>query len=274
MGVTAVQAWRDDHFRRTVRRHVASPEISSHKKYGSTFRYMYDRPREADYRHVVVTRNWYDALISGYLYHKSGKECWLDWFGRPNHKGWLLKNKEEDWERRLLHPTFLDMNTTFYRSFNMTWNPGKRRDLCQYLIDEPEEMGLQVYIAWAMDMYMYPLLDFQRRRQEQEIQNGRNRTRYVCFEQFTHPDTKSDVFHDMAHWIFPDRNVTFTMWSALPHTEKRRADHASDQNPELRGRMQEMIRKLDAKVFGGAINNGNAQFGCGLKASAQLSNSN
>lgn len=29
---------------------------------------------DVDYRHVITTRNWYDAFISGYLYHKSGRE--------------------------------------------------------------------------------------------------------------------------------------------------------------------------------------------------------
>ena len=30
-----------------------------------------------DYRDVIVTRNIYESIISGYLYHKQGKECYL-----------------------------------------------------------------------------------------------------------------------------------------------------------------------------------------------------
>ena len=48
---------------------------------GKLFEDEYRFPFTGDYRHVVVTRNWYDAIISGYLYHKSCKERWLDWFG-------------------------------------------------------------------------------------------------------------------------------------------------------------------------------------------------
>jgi hypothetical protein len=117
-----------------------------------------------------------------------------------------------------------------------------------------------------MDLYLYPLLDFQQRRQEQEKQIGRNRTKYVCYEQFTNPNTQSDVYHDMSQWLLPDRNLTFNrLKTTSAATEKRRTDHASDTDPKLRERMHAMMRKLDTDVFGGAIASSNAQFGCGPK---------
>ena len=36
-----------------------------------------------DYRDVIVTRNIYESIASGYLYHKTGKECWLSSHGLP-----------------------------------------------------------------------------------------------------------------------------------------------------------------------------------------------
>ncbi|KAK1745316.1 hypothetical protein QTG54_004607 [Skeletonema marinoi] len=44
---------------------------------------------EQDYRTVFVTRNWYDTIISGYLYHQSGRECWLSSGGKGGASGWL-----------------------------------------------------------------------------------------------------------------------------------------------------------------------------------------
>jgi hypothetical protein len=181
----------------------------------------------------------------------------------------LLQNEHEDWEQRLLHPQPVSIQNNlfyYYRSFNMSWNPGNERDLCRYLNDETEEMGLRVYIAWAMDIYMYPLLDFQKRRRQQETQNGRNLTKYVCFEQFTNPGTQSGVFHDMAHWLFPNRNVTFNMSKTSAVTaDKQQTDHASNQDHQLRERMLALIRKLDTEIFARAIEKGNSQFGCGSK---------
>jgi hypothetical protein len=263
MGMMAVRSWRKELLSPMLVRNLPAPEITSHTDLGTGFRILKDKPiKEGDYRHVVVTRNWYDALISGYLYHKSGKECWLDWFGRANFSGWLLQ--EEDWEQSLLSPS-TDKNMTFYRSFNMTWNPGNGRLLCQYLIDESEEMGLKVYTAWAMDLYLYPLLDFQQRRQEQEKQIGRNRTKYVCYEQFTNPSTQSGVYHDIAQWLLLDRNLTLKHVITPAVKEKERADHTSSKDHALRERLHAILRKLDKDVFGNAIELGNAQFGCGSK---------
>ena len=36
-----------------------------------------------DYRHVGIVRNVFAALVSGYLYHRSGHECWLSPNGKP-----------------------------------------------------------------------------------------------------------------------------------------------------------------------------------------------
>lgn len=259
MGVTAVQSLKDLYFLRQMRRSVQTPEITSHGRYGSLFRMMYESPQHVDdYRQVVVTRNWYDSIISGYLYHRSGKECWLDWFGQPNHTGWLLRNQQEDWERRLLRPS-----DNAIAQLNITWNPGNGRDLCRYLADEPVAMGLRVYMAWAMTMYMNPLLEFRKARQEREEQNGWNRTKYVCYEELTDTNMHSDVFHGMAHWLFPDRNVTFNMTTTARGTDSRQAGHATDQDPQLRSRLRRMIKQIDAEVFGKAIEQGNAYFRCG-----------
>ena len=51
---------------------------------------------ERDYRTVFVTRNWYDTIISGYLYHQSGRECWLSSGGKSGVTGWLQNFNWED----------------------------------------------------------------------------------------------------------------------------------------------------------------------------------
>eukprot|EP00592_Proboscia_alata_P008577 CAMPEP_0194353274 /NCGR_PEP_ID=MMETSP0174-20130528/1601_1 /TAXON_ID=216777 /ORGANISM="Proboscia alata, Strain PI-D3" /LENGTH=412 /DNA_ID=CAMNT_0039121733 /DNA_START=436 /DNA_END=1674 /DNA_ORIENTATION=+ len=45
-----------------------------------------DHSSHSDYRFIIPVRNWYDALISGYNYHKTGRECWLNYAGRPYRK--------------------------------------------------------------------------------------------------------------------------------------------------------------------------------------------
>ena len=33
-----------------------------------------------NFREVLITRNWWEAIVSGYLYHKDGRECWKNAF--------------------------------------------------------------------------------------------------------------------------------------------------------------------------------------------------
>lgn len=51
---------------------------------------------ERDFRTVFWQRNLYSTFISGYLYHKSGHECWVDNYGRPYKNGYQDKNRTGD----------------------------------------------------------------------------------------------------------------------------------------------------------------------------------
>lgn len=52
-----------------------------------------------DYRHVLVKRNWFDAIVSGgYLYHKAGLERWIDYQGNDRER----TNRINDWDLQLM----------------------------------------------------------------------------------------------------------------------------------------------------------------------------
>jgi len=59
----------------------SNSKINRGETCGHTTSFGHSSPR--DYRLIIPVRNWYDALISGYNYHKTGRECWLDFAGRP-----------------------------------------------------------------------------------------------------------------------------------------------------------------------------------------------
>jgi hypothetical protein len=72
----------------------------------------YNLPQTLDYCHVLVTRDWYDAIVSGYLYHRAGyKECTVDYKGNETgHIQHHLKffNLEQhyhlvDWDTQLTY---------------------------------------------------------------------------------------------------------------------------------------------------------------------------
>ena len=252
MGLTAVQDLKNEFFKKLLFARVTTVEIMSDHTIGRRFEYEFLQPFAADYRHVVVTRNWYDSIISGYLYHKAGKECWLNWFGQPGHDGWLLKNSDEDWERRLRHSN----NTLIQR---LRWHPGNGRDLCQFLAEESEEDGLRVYAAWALASYMHPLLDFRHRRLEFERQEKLNRTMFLCYEQLANPGSYSSTVFSIYQWLHPSK---IPLLNASNPNLTYQGGHASDHDPQLRIRLRKALATLDTDFFNGAITAGSAEFGC------------
>jgi hypothetical protein len=142
----------------------------------------------------VVVRNLYSALVSGYLYHKMGRECSTDPFGRAGSRqrgifrGWLVSH---DWQAHLgiIHrttasPTALDLPRAVGETKNET------RNLCQFLAQEDEITGMTVYMNWAWNYYCSDLLklypngttnDNSTVSRESNINNKSNKTLYLCF---------------------------------------------------------------------------------------------
>jgi len=79
---------------------------------------------------VIFGRNVYDSIVSGYLYHKTGRECWLDHFGRP-HNIW----PRNDWLLRV----HID---------------GYNQTLCEILQGISEHKGLEIYTDFAWKRFL------------------------------------------------------------------------------------------------------------------------
>ena len=72
--------------------------------YRRDMNFKYRISKEITDRTVVVIRDLFDATVSGFLYHKTGHECWLDEDGIPNAdtshpNDWLL---HLDWQKYVL----------------------------------------------------------------------------------------------------------------------------------------------------------------------------
>lgn len=120
-----------------------------------------------DYRHVVITRNLYSSLVSGYLYHQSGHECWLSFGGFPLPK---RMQKNFHWEK------YMTLSDPPY-------NPGNRRSLCEYLLDEKKEMGMRVYMDVALTKWYSQIIPYWSR--VQQMATEKDRIQFICFEDLT-----------------------------------------------------------------------------------------
>lgn len=188
-------------------------------------------------------------MVSGYLYHKSGKECWLSSRGAP-----------------------LDRNITWHRMFDdlamrvrVDHPPAGKRSLCQYLVDETEEMGMLVYSNFVMRRWNVAIVNMFKAIQLYEDPMHR-RSLFICMEDLSHPTTKAATIERILEWFFPGREFANTVVLPEEHKVVYAGNHSTDRDPVQRERLRSIIAKIDTEVYGGALANLHEMFGrCGEK---------
>jgi hypothetical protein len=208
-----------------------------------------------DYRHVVVVRNFYEALVSGYLYHKSGRECWLSPFGKPLTTNFTLDWKYHLAELRSKYPRLMRMQpkSSVLAAASSNNNNSASTSMCQYLSDEgSEEDGMKVYVAVALSFWyngLMPYLKIARERNDHAATAGaQKKSLFVCFEDLSDPRKEESLFYEVVDFLFPGgHNYSFPRRG--PKATERIGGHATDPDPLLRGRLLDIVRRLDWLVF-------------------------
>jgi len=207
----------------------------------------------------VVTRDFYSAILSGYLYHKKNMECALNHWGNPGFKQWLM---QEDWEARILAS-----NDT---QGNRSWPEGRGRTLCDYLGEESETNGMKVYMLWSKALFLDHLVAFAQTRRQLEAREreggGLTKTLFVCYEDLQ--QRTAPVAHRMAQWLFPDRPRVRTRGLRDGHRDDP-GQHATTKRHGLTNRLLKTVRDLDHELFQGELERmGRETFGCCSSAAA------
>jgi len=195
-----------------------------------------------DYRHVVVARNIYQAVASGYLYHQSGHECWLT-FNGDSRIGMGLEEKVFYWQ---LHVP------------NMP--PPKNRSICTYVKEESLEHGMHAYIDVALHKCYSGIFEYWNQVQEDQRETGINRTMLVCFEALLDPTQQKMLFYDIMDWLFPGGHE-YKMPVKHPHHYS--GGHSTSHDAKLRRNLTSLVKRLDAQVFNHSLSEIQALFECG-----------
>jgi len=220
-----------------------------------------------DFRHVLVFRNVYDSLASGYLYHKAGYECWLRPDGRrPRGNDKPLPSNSFPWKR----------NWTAYLNYDVavedgTGSSANDRSICQYMADEPEPAGMRAYATWVFKVKYEALLERWALSRIPSAPAGtsspasssppitpalskqiQDRTLVVCME-----DLASD-FNWTLEFFFPSRSSDRIRENAVPGKtaaagQRYEGRHSTSHDPQVRQRLVEVIRQLDRDYFNGEI---------------------
>ena len=134
---------------------------------------------------VVVTRNAYEAVASGYAYHRKGAECWVDQDFRPNpypHGG-------NDHMRRLEWWAPLNVTREQARAFSHITN------FCEVLVSLPESIGLHVYAEYAYHKWYSAAMHYLTTRPNSTIQCLQSRRRLNMQTHSSHEDANSRERH-------------------------------------------------------------------------------
>ena len=199
-------------------------------------------PPSQDSRQVMMTRNWFDALVSGYLYHKSGRECWLNLNGHP----WD-KDRNLPWDKELIsdpvaHP----------------FPPRNGRSICKYIVEESEEDGMRAYMDWGLSTFYKEVEEYWVQGQQNVTQDGEPKVMRICYENLVNPSTAEDTFNQIADFLFPGGHK----YQYPPPKSTGGSSHSTSTDPKLRNHLGYLVRQLDKEVFGGIVLERQELFGC------------
>jgi len=149
------------------------------------------------FREVLIVRNLYSTLVSGYTYHKSGRECWLDAFGVPddiwlkNAARFMGMYKQEP--HQMLFQGKLNISSIF-ESKDALWKMLKSHEnICSVLNETTDYEGMTIYIDYAYRTYYEALATYY-----QNIQHL-NFTKIVHYEDII--DAPLEVFYSVHNWF-------------------------------------------------------------------------
>ena len=240
----------------------------------------YSLPVDYDYRHLLVTRNWFDAIVSGYLYHRAGYECWIDPRGESSRHH---HSKHYDMQAEF-HNKFWDtQHLAYHRRFDIPYPPRTNRSLCQYLQEESTEDGIKVVMDIALSRWYKGVVAYHEQSVAMDRKESIQRSLFVCYEDLVDAFQQEQIFYHIVQHMFPglDREsiasqygMPASMQHALAIQQQNNSvyngSHASSHNKDLRQQLFNMVVKYDRQLFNHTVATSNAVFGCDNRASGEL----
>lgn len=195
---------------------------------------------------LFVARNVYEAIVSGYLYHKKGEEC----------------NSFDDrtWGRIPLDLFESVVTHAPYRSlFRGPTNSSV--NLCDTLASAPMEAGVGIYAQWIMsDKYRETLLFFRDLKSTKDGSSssttpGTSSVKVVCHELLA-----TDIINEADRFLngFDDNvdNDDFLI------EKKYSGVHSTSQDQSLRAEIRDIVYSIDTEILDGELAEMQDLFGC------------
>lgn len=189
---------------------------------------------QSDYRDVLVLRNLYSSIVSGYLYHYKGFECGMA------HKMEAFRFLKH-WDEHI--------------SYELDPKPGFNHTLCRYLQNngrffEKRIVSVRAYVDWVMRYYYSGILSHW--ALAQQIPEVREHTLTVCYEDLMSEDRDLKSVHSIVDFFFD--GAPPVAWNGTPpgHVNYD-GGHATDHDTSIRNMVVKLIKEVDAKYYNGEI---------------------
>lgn len=221
----------------------------------------YALPTRIDYRHVLVTRNWFHAIVSGYLYHKAGYECTIEPRGSS-----VYHSQHYDMEADYHNKYWDTQHLLYHKRYNIPFPSRNNRSLCQYLQEESEETGILVTMDIALSRWYKGLIPYHEKADA--------RTLFLCYEDLVDAFQQEELFYRILQHLFPgidNVHETFQMPRYMKNMLVQQqanhsvytGGHASTHNVEVQTRLENLVKRFDQELFHDTIAESNAVFSCG-----------
>lgn len=202
-----------------------------------TYNMMIEPPR-IDYRDVLLLRNIYDALVSGFLYHSMGKGC--DTSPTKQDGRWYLRS----WER--------------YVKYELINPPVNNRTMCQYMAEEPIVVGMRAYMDFVFHYHYKGILHHW--GIAQGIPEVKERTITVCYEDLMSPDRDTQTVQKMLNFWYNSNNATYE--GTAPGHLNYSGSHSTSHDPAVREQLIAAVKLVDQQFYNGEIAWANSVLPC------------
>ena len=230
-------------------------------------------------RDAVVIRNLQDSIVSGYLYHKQGRECSTNFMGKVKDNftysmlkvNWTKYLAYQEADELVLteedHRMMEEANVSPLDQLqwpNHGWEPVGGRNICEYLEEESEEDGLRLFTEFALNYWYGSVIRFHERVTKKQ-NPGNPRVLFVCYEDLAgDPVTQARTVQNLMDWLFPGAAGSGQTYRVPKKMQQEyMGNHSTSRDPELRQRLAAIVQRLDATLFGNRIARADETTGCG-----------
>lgn len=205
-------------------------------------------PPQMPQRSIVVARNVQESIVSGYLYHKTGRECWVNENGIPNplpSGGNDHFRHDNNWAS---HVSSVPISPESYKE-----NP----NFCEVLASAPSEMGLSIYAEIALKQFIRPAVNLR------SLGNKKGLVLYVCMEDLstTNQSLIGVAVEQMRHHLLkgPGGDAGASRRQLYSGTHSTHSVVASGERASLLA----LVDKIDDAYLKGQLQEAQALFECG-----------